>query len=408
MSIICRQSTARTVMVGPVLDEDGVAVTDAVVGDLEISKNGADPAAFDGSATLTHRNTGHYSLALTANDLDTVGQAEVVINKTTDAMPIKAITVIEEAVYDALFAASANTFTGAAGASKVTGVVLTDTLTTYTGDTPQTADHTTSIAAAKVVIDAVAAVLTGITSLAQWLGLIAGKQTGNSTARTELRATGAGSGTYDETTDSQEATRDRGDAAWITGAGGGTGARTIAITVDDGTDPIEGASIRFTKGAESYVQQTNVSGQATFNLDDGTWTVAITEAGYTFTGTTLVVDGDETPTYSMTAVSITPAAGPDQTTGYLTTRNGQGTVEGGVVIDFALVLKNDSGQSYESDKFSATSHATTGLLEVTLIRGGQYVARRGDIAAPVPFTAGNDATYELPQVLGLIAANAIE
>lgn len=49
---------------------------------------------------------------------------------------------------------------------------------------------------------------TGITSLAQWLGLIAGKQTGNSTARTELRATGAGSGTFDETTDSIEAIRD--------------------------------------------------------------------------------------------------------------------------------------------------------------------------------------------------------
>ncbi|HEU4752009.1 MAG TPA: hypothetical protein VFU47_02795, partial [Armatimonadota bacterium] len=53
--------------------------------------------------------------------------------------------------------------------------------------------------------------------LAQWLGLLAGKQTGNSTARTELRATGAGSGTYDETTDSQEALRDRGDVAWTTG-----------------------------------------------------------------------------------------------------------------------------------------------------------------------------------------------
>lgn len=51
-------------------------------------------------------------------------------------------------------------------------------------------------------------IFTGITSLAQWLGLIAGKQTGNSTARTELRATGAGSGTFDETTDSVEAIRD--------------------------------------------------------------------------------------------------------------------------------------------------------------------------------------------------------
>lgn len=53
-----------------------------------------------------------------------------------------------------------------------------------------------------------AALFSGITSLAQWLGLIAGKQTGNTTARTELRATGAGSGTYDETTDSNEAIKD--------------------------------------------------------------------------------------------------------------------------------------------------------------------------------------------------------
>lgn len=51
-------------------------------------------------------------------------------------------------------------------------------------------------------------IFTGITSLAQWLGLIAGKHSGNSTARTEIRATGAGSGTFDETTDSLEAVRD--------------------------------------------------------------------------------------------------------------------------------------------------------------------------------------------------------
>lgn len=107
MSVIAKQSTARTVMVGPILDADGVAVTTAAIGDLKLSKNGGIPAAFDGSATLTHRATGHYSLAATANDLDTVGQAEVVIDATTNAMPVKVITVIEEAIYDAMFAASA-------------------------------------------------------------------------------------------------------------------------------------------------------------------------------------------------------------------------------------------------------------------------------------------------------------
>jgi hypothetical protein len=64
-----------------------------------------------------------------------------------------------------------------------------------------------------------ATLFSGITSLAQWFGLMAGKQTGDGTARTELRATGAGSGTYDETSHSQEATVDRGNAAWITATG---------------------------------------------------------------------------------------------------------------------------------------------------------------------------------------------
>jgi hypothetical protein len=105
--VIARQNTARTVTVGPVLDADGAAVTDGVVGDFKLAKNGGAPAALDGSATLTHRHTGFYSLALTANDLDTVGQAEVVIDDTTNACPVKELTVVEEAVYDALFAASA-------------------------------------------------------------------------------------------------------------------------------------------------------------------------------------------------------------------------------------------------------------------------------------------------------------
>jgi hypothetical protein len=59
----------------------------------------------------------------------------------------------------------------------------------------------------------------GITALAEWLGLIAGKQAGDATALAEIKATGAGAGTYDPATDSVEAIRDRGDAAWITATG---------------------------------------------------------------------------------------------------------------------------------------------------------------------------------------------
>lgn len=93
--------------------------------------------------------------------------------------------------------------------------------------------------------------------------------------------------------------------------GGGTGARTVVVTVQtSGAVAIDGARVRMTKGAESFTQTTNASGQCTFNLDDGTWTVGITAAGYSFAGTTLVVDGAESPTYTMTTNSITPADDP--------------------------------------------------------------------------------------------------
>lgn len=105
--IVVKQSTARIVTVGPILDADGVAVTDSVIGDLKISKNGGTPTALNGSATLTHSATGHYSLLLTTSDLNTVGSVEIISDDTVNAMAVKELVVVEEAVYDALFAASA-------------------------------------------------------------------------------------------------------------------------------------------------------------------------------------------------------------------------------------------------------------------------------------------------------------
>lgn len=150
MSLMARQSTARTYMVGPVLDADGVAVTDGVVADFKISKNGAAPGALDGSATLTHRNTGHYSLALTANDLDTVGTAQVTIDDTVNSCPMLPIQVVEEAVYDRDYAASATgyianqpvdlntiktqTVTCGAGVTVLASVGTAATSTAQTGD----------------------------------------------------------------------------------------------------------------------------------------------------------------------------------------------------------------------------------------------------------------------------------
>jgi len=98
-------------------------------------------------------------------------------------------------------------------------------------------------------------IFAGITSMAEWLGIIAGKQVGNATARTEIRATGAGSGTFDETTDSQEAIRDRGDAAYLTATGFSThSAADVRVEMDSNSNQL--ASIVSDTG-------TNLPGQIT-------------------------------------------------------------------------------------------------------------------------------------------------
>lgn len=92
--------------------------------------------------------------------------------------------------------------------------------------TPAGASVSADIAAVKtdtgnLVTRITSTLFSGITYLSRWLGALAGK-TADTTTRTEINATTAGAG-YNETTDSQEAIRDRGDAAWTTGAGGGSG-----------------------------------------------------------------------------------------------------------------------------------------------------------------------------------------
>lgn len=153
--IFARQSTAIIVTVGPVLDASGVAVTDGVVGDFLISKNGAAPAALNASATLTHRNTGHYSLSLTATDVNTVGTAEVVINDTVNACPIKEITVVEPATYDVLFADAAP---GPASPTNITaGTITTATNVTTVNGFAAGAITAAAIATGAIDADALAA-----------------------------------------------------------------------------------------------------------------------------------------------------------------------------------------------------------------------------------------------------------
>lgn len=206
------------------------------------------------------------------------------------------------------------------------------------------------------------------------------------------------SATFDRTTDSLEAIRDRGDAAWTTGGGGGsgTGARTITVTVDDGATALQNATVRFTEGINSYTATTNASGIATFNLDDASYTVAITKAGYSFAGTTNVVSADASVTYSMTQVSFPGSSAPmcavsitvyDQYGDPLPDENVEIRFNrwSDSATDPVLVLSPPPPQTTD----------VNGNVTVDLYRYGEYTAIYG--ASPytrrVDFTVPNASTY---------------
>lgn len=185
------------------------------------------------------------------------------------------------------------------------------------------------------------------------------------------------------------------------GAASGSGARTVTVTVNDGTTALQNARVRMTEGANSYSALTNASGVAVFNLDDATYTVAITKAGYSYAGTTLVVDGNETITYSMSLVTITPSNSPF-VTGYYTCYSELGVVESGVTITLQVhKVPSETGLALDSAVRTATSDSN-GLAQFTnLVPGTTYLIKRGSGADYTVKIADNaTGSVELNSILG--------
>jgi len=154
MTIQIKQSTAVSNLLFLMVDStDHVTGKTGLSPTVTISKNGAAFAAPTGA--VTEVANGWYQVAANATDSNTLGP--ILLHAT-------------------------------GAAADPTDIVVADVVANLESDT--------------------FGLFAGITSVAEWLGLLAGKQAGDATALTEIRATGAGSGTYDPTTDSGEALRD--------------------------------------------------------------------------------------------------------------------------------------------------------------------------------------------------------
>ena len=134
-----KQSTAATVIIGPVLDSTGAEYASAVIGDLSISKNGGTLTALASAATLTLIANGQYTLVLTTGNVDTLGRAQITCNKSTYQMPSIELMVLPSTVFDALVTNAVNATGGLVGATAtittMAGVIATTTnITAITGN----------------------------------------------------------------------------------------------------------------------------------------------------------------------------------------------------------------------------------------------------------------------------------
>ena len=173
-----KQSTSAVVLVGPVLDASGVAVTTAVIGDFTLSKNGTS-AAMSGN-TISHSHNGHYAITLTAANTDTIGRLTISVNNTAQAMPVFRWDICQPTVYDALFTNAVNTTGGLAAA---TGAItaLAGAVSTYAGG--DTAGTTTLLTRLPSAISLSAgAVTVGTNNDKSGYSLTAGTGLGNQTA----------------------------------------------------------------------------------------------------------------------------------------------------------------------------------------------------------------------------------
>jgi hypothetical protein len=178
---------------------------------------------------------------------------------------------------------------------------------------------------------------------------------------------------------------------------GFTGPNTVTLSFrDSGNNPVAGV-IFTVVGVGSAAA--DGSGNKTVSLAAGTYTVrASPTSGVLFADTTINVTTSATFTITGTALSITPASAPGQTTAYLTTRDGQGNTLAGVALTFQLIDPQTTTDSYDQTAFTATSD-NSALLQVPLIKNTKYQARVGG-GTWVAFTTGNGLTYALPEVLG--------
>ena len=336
-----KQSTAYTFRHGPFLDdtdgktaETGLTISQA---DVRLSKAGGDFAQKNESSASAHDEIGYYIVALDATDTNACGELLVAVHES-GALPVfKTFQVLEETIYDSLFATSAAAFDAnqRVDVAKIEGSDATDqvnaacdaAMADYDAPTKAEMDSAFSTTDGKIdtvdtEIEAIKTVVDGVLVDTAVIGAAGAGLTAvpwNSAWDTEVRSectdaladihldqlvASAVSATdvvddsivaklvskeatadwddFNNTTDSLQAIRDRGDDEWTTGAGGSS--PTVAeIRAEMDSNSTKLASI---------LEDTGTTLPATLSTIDGNVDSVLEDTGTTLPATLSTISGN--------------------------------------------------------------------------------------------------------------------
>lgn len=190
------------------------------------------------------------------------------------------------------------------------------------------------------------------------------------------------------------------DANALTSAGNaGTGANTVTLTVKHGAILLENAVIGAIEGVNNYIATTNASGQAVFNLDNASYTIAIYKSGYSFAGATLVVSGTNATTYSMSQITIPTTANPDTVTAYINLFDEAGA-KASVACSAELYAPPTGtlGTGYVPN-YQAGTTSVAGLFTCEVYKGATYKLVLNGVETYYVVPADAADPYKLPSTL---------
>ena len=244
----------------------------------------------------------------------------------------------------------------------------------------------------------------GITVIRNWLAVIMGK-TADAPTLAEVNATTAANN-YNNVTDSQEAIRDRGDAAWTGGggSGGGSGGTNYQITVTSNGDAEEGVAVWVSTDDEGTnvvagTIYTNALGIVEFALDDLDYYVWVRKSRINFLNPTFMSN-------SPIAINGTAAtANPDIESGVCElslTLYSQGTTEIVPLVGVSVTAKMPADYAIrnsiihfnvvdvaatDSEGFALLKLVQNTVYDIYVTTGNSIKARKLRITTPATQTA---------------------